>query len=115
VDIIGQNQALDLHAFREEPTFEIHRLMKIHGAVVIPVNEQDRRLPRVHGGDWRRLVCDFQSLPQIRLRDAVTGDGACLLDRVDSRHAVMYAVEIDARSEHVRIPAERQRGQIAAE
>jgi hypothetical protein len=42
MDFIGQNQALDLHAFREEPAFEIHRLMKIHGAVVIPVNEQDR-------------------------------------------------------------------------
>src|SRR5580704_8085984 len=41
VDIIGEHQALDLHALREEPAFEIDGLMKIHGAVVIAVNEQD--------------------------------------------------------------------------
>jgi hypothetical protein len=42
VDIIGQNQALDLHALREEPAFEIDGLVKIHGAIVIAVDQQDR-------------------------------------------------------------------------
>ena len=42
MDIVGQNQALDLHAFREEPAFEIHGLMKIDGAIVIAVDQQDR-------------------------------------------------------------------------
>src|SRR5580704_11698887 len=42
VHIIGQDKALDLHAFREEPAFEIDGLMKIHGAIVIAVDQQDR-------------------------------------------------------------------------
>ena len=42
MDIVGQHQALDFHAFREQPAFEIHGLVKIHRAVVVAVNEQDR-------------------------------------------------------------------------
>src|SRR5260370_15836534 len=59
VYVIGENQLFDLDALLAEACDEIHRLGEVDVAVVVPVNEQDRRLPGVHGGYPRRFIREF--------------------------------------------------------
>ena len=89
--------------------------MKVHGPVVVAMNEQDRRFPDGHCGNRRRFIGHFQRLSQIRFGNAVADYGVRKLLRADGRHTVVDAVHVHAGSKHVGVAAERHCSEIPAQ
>ncbi len=94
VDVVWEDDHLVVDVARAQQLDEAGRLREGHVPVVVSVDEQDRRLPRVDGRDGRRLVGDVLGIEHVRVE-------------VD-------AGEIDARHEDVGVARERLRRQEAA-
>src|SRR6476660_2375168 len=60
VDFVREDELLDLDvAFCAEAGDQVDGLREVYVAVVVAVNEQNRRLPGVDGSDGRRIVREF--------------------------------------------------------
>src|SRR5206468_11169507 len=55
MNLVRQNQLLEWHALRSQSAREINRLMEPHVPIVVPLDEQHRRLPRLHRRHGRGL------------------------------------------------------------
>ena len=111
----GITSSSTLTPFSSSRRFEIHGLMEIHVAIVVSVNEQDRRFPRRDRGDRRRLERDLQRLPQIGfVMPSPAIARACMFGVDGPAIPVVDAVDVHAGGEHVGVAAERERRQVAA-
>src|SRR6266513_5331102 len=101
VHVIRKNELLDLYALLAEARHQIYCLREIHIAVVIPVNEEDRRLPRIHRSYRRRIM---RQLAQLRRN---------ILSVPVIRRPVVYTMEVHTCREQIGIAPQAQRSQIA--
>src|SRR5207247_10380658 len=56
VRVVGIDDELVVHVVRPQELYETGSLRELDVAIVIPVDQQDRRLPRVNRGNRRRSV-----------------------------------------------------------
>src|SRR5882724_13325533 len=60
VDFVGENELFDFDVAGAETRDEIDGLREVNVAIVVAVNEEHGRFPRVDGSDGRRVVREFR-------------------------------------------------------
>jgi len=84
VDFVRKDKLFDLDVPFAETRDKIDSLREEDIAIVVPMNEKDRRFPSVHGGDGRRIVRQFGEF------------GRYVFPVPIVRGPVVHAVKIDA-------------------
>src|SRR5512138_1600186 len=92
VDFIGENKFLDMNVLGPQALQQIHSLRKRHVAVVVAVNEKNRRTP----GLDRRIGRGFESGLQRSLQI-----GSVFWKLLEETRPVVNAVQIDPGREDV--------------
>ena len=62
VNFVRKNKLFDMYSAFTQSRNKVHRLRKINIAIIIPVDEQHRRLPALHRTNRRRFVGKFGQL-----------------------------------------------------
>ena len=102
VNLVGEDELFDFDALFAKARGEVHGLREIDVAIVVAVDEKDRRLPGVHRGDRRRVVSQFGKFGGDVFSVPVVGG------------PIVHAVKIDASGEEIRVASEAERREIAA-
>src|SRR5690242_13243283 len=89
VNLVGEDELLDFDALLAKARGEVHGLREIHVAIVVAVDEKDRRLPGVHSSDRRRVMSQFVQISRDILAVPIIGG------------PIMHAVKIDASGEEI--------------
>src|SRR5262249_54310370 len=81
---------------------EVHGLREIDIAIIVAVNEKDRRLPNINGSDRRRVVRQFRQVGQNVLAIPVVNG------------PIVHAMKIHTGSKKIRIAPQAECSEIAA-
>src|SRR5919201_2494226 len=93
MDLVGEYQLFEGDVALSERLDQLHRLVEIHIAVVVSVDEQDRRSPGIHGRDRGGFAGDAYRLGR---------SGGTEVEAAEHR-PVVNTMDIDTGGEQVRI------------
>src|SRR5260370_15422386 len=102
VHVVGKDELLDGYTASAQAGDEVDRLGEVDAAVVIAVDEKDRRFPGVDRSDRRRLVSELGQLRWNIFAIPIVGG------------PVVNAVEVHAGSENIGVARQTHGGEESA-